>query len=70
MNKITDTFPVVGGASGGVLSQNTLAQINNMWPPFSHIVYTVILAAIGALVGYLVKLLLDEMFSKYKKAAK
>jgi hypothetical protein len=41
-----------------------------MWPPFSHIVYTVILAAIGALVGYLVKLLLDEMFSKYKKAAK
>ena len=57
----TDSLPVIGGA-GGALTQTH----NLMWPTFEQIIYTMVIAAIGATVGYLVKLLLDYLFKKCK----
>ena len=56
----TDSLPVVGGSIGA------LSQINGtfMLPPFEVLIYTSIVAAVGAVVGYLVKLLLDHIIIK------
>jgi hypothetical protein len=58
----TDTLPIVGGATGA------LTQIKSIiLPTFDIIIYTICIAAIGAIVGYLVKLFLDWLFLKIKK---
>lgn len=52
-SKVSNLFPPVGGATGALLEA---------FPHFSSILSTIVLAAIGATVGYLVKLLLDWVF--------
>jgi len=58
----TDSLPAVGGATGA------LTQVKNMtFPTADAIIYTIIIASIGAIVGYMVKLFLDWLFKKCKK---
>ena len=59
----TDSLPVIGGTVGAV------SQISptKMFPPFEVLVYTIIVAAVGAAVGYLVKLLLDLVVQNVKR---
>ena len=68
MNKVihavfsTDSLPVFGGATGA------LTQARNLiFPSIETILYTIIVAIVGATCGYLVKLFLDWLFSKCKK---
>lgn len=56
----TDFLPVVGGASGGVAAAELL-------PSVQAVTTYVIMAAIGAVVGYLMKLLLDIIFKPKKR---
>ena len=58
----TDSLPIFGGAAGAVGGNELLSPL----PQFEVIVSTVILAAIGAVVGYLVKLLLDWAIKRNK----
>ena len=57
----TDSLPVLGGTTGA------LSQINKFMPEWGAICSLVVLTIIGTLTGYLVKLLLDWLFSKTKK---
>lgn len=58
----TDVLPSLGG------TVRALSQINNlMFPAFETVVYTIIIAALGAAVGYLIKIFLDWCFLKIKK---
>ena len=59
----TDSLPVVGGATGALSSKGL---VGTMLPEWEVIVYTIILAAVGAVVGYLVKLFLDWFIKKCK----
>lgn len=51
-------LPVGGGSLGAIMAQISMAQV---WE-------TVILAAIGGLVGYLVKMCLDLIFKRDKSS--
>jgi len=58
----TDNLPVLGGATGA------LTQVKNvMFPSIDTIIYTICIMAIGATVGYLIKMFLDWIISKAKK---
>jgi len=58
----TDNLPMAGGAAGA------LTQIKNvMFPSIDTIIYTICIMAIGATVGYLIKLFLDWLILKVKK---
>jgi H+/Cl- antiporter ClcA len=65
MNRLTDTLPVLGGATGAVLTPEP-----SIIPTWETFICTIILAAVGAAVGYLVKLLLDYLFNKHDKKSK
>jgi len=56
----TDSIPVIGGSAGAVAGS---------LPTHDMVITTVILAIIGALVGYLVKIGLDRIV-KYRKDKK
>ena len=57
----TDNLPVVGGATGA------LTQVKNvMFPSLDTIIYTICIMAIGAIVGYLIKIFLDWLILKIK----
>jgi len=57
----TDNLPVVGGATGA------LTQVKNiMFPSIDTIIYTICIMAIGATVGYLIKIFLDWLILKIK----
>ncbi len=66
LNKFSDLFPVGGGAIGAVTQIDKIEQTFH-WPQADMIVSTIIIAAIGAIVGYLVKLLFDIIFCNTKK---
>lgn len=53
----TDSLPVAGGSLGAVLTQT-----GKFFPDLQTIIATVIIAALGAVVGYFVKLILDSYF--------
>jgi len=55
----TDAFPVAGGSIGAVSSVSIL-------PSQDMVVETIILAVLGAVVGYLVKLIADYIVKKCK----
>lgn len=55
----SDILPVVGGASGGFAAAEALPSVQSV------LVY-IGMTIIGAIVGYLVKILLDKIF-KHKK---
>ena len=57
----TDIFPVAGGSIGAVSSP----LIINL-PSQDMILGTIILAALGATIGYIVKLILDYIVKKCK----
>ena len=56
----TNSIPVAGGSFGAITS--------NVWtlPTHNQILATIVLAIIGAVVGYLVKLGLDYFIKKIK----
>lgn len=56
----TDSLPIIGGASGAII------QTNNVLPTWETILYTIVIAAVGAIVGYIVKLILDCVFREIK----
>ena len=57
----THNLPVVGGATGA------LTQVKNvMLPSLDTIIYTICIMAIGATVGYLIKIFLDWLILKIK----
>lgn len=59
--KIADLLPVIGGAGGAATQAN---KINDYFPTVEVIVSTIIISAIGAAIGYIVKLMLDKLFKK------
>ena len=63
----TDSLPVIGGGAGGATGAFLDSRVIEYLPSSEAIVITVILSAIGAIVGYLVKLLLDYLIKKSKK---
>jgi len=59
----TDSLPIIGGATGAVTQvKKILAGI----PSVETIISTIIIAAVGATVGYLIKIFLDMLFRKSK----
>jgi len=59
----TDSLPILGGATGAVTQvKKILAGI----PSIETIISTMIIAAVGATVGYLIKIFLDMLFRKSK----
>jgi len=59
--KITDLLPVIGGAGGAATQAN---KINEYFPTMEVIISTIIISALGAAIGYIVKLMLDRVFKK------
>jgi len=57
LERLSTILPVGGGTSAGIF-------VSFVFPSPEQIVSTIILGAIGAIVGYLVKLLLDKIFKK------
>jgi preprotein translocase subunit Sss1 len=62
LNKLSDIFPIGGGAIGAI----TQVQKVSNFPTWEFILSAVIVATIGAVVGYVVKLLFDIIFKKLK----
>lgn len=62
-DKLGDTLPVFGGA-GGAISQ---APEMSYLPTAQAIVTTIIITILGAVIGYIVKLMLDITFKNYKR---
>jgi hypothetical protein len=60
-NKLDVILPTAGGA-GGALSH--IHKIVEYFPPWESIACTVVLTVIGAVVGYLIKIILDKIFKK------
>jgi hypothetical protein len=58
MNRLTNCLPPAGGATGALI-EGTLR--------ITSVMETIVLAAIGAIVGYMVKLFLDWIYLKLKK---
>jgi hypothetical protein len=59
----TDSLPLLGGTTGAITQVHTISYT----PTLEVVCITIILSALGATVGYLIKLLLDYLFSKTKK---
>ena len=57
----TESLPVLGSTTGA------LSQIGKFMPEWSAITSLIILTIVGTLAGYLLKILLDWLFSKTKK---
>ncbi len=55
LSKVSNILPPAGGIVGA---------LSDVIPNFISISHTIILAAIGAAVGYLVKVALDKIFKK------
>ena len=68
------TTSIVGGSAGGILSTsiNIVSMPLSVFglPDLSMILNTVVLAFIGATVGYFTKLIWDSLFLKRKKTSK
>ena len=59
----TDSLPMAGGAAAAVGGQSLINAI----PPVEALISTIILASLGATVGYVIKLLLDYLILRKKK---
>jgi hypothetical protein len=64
IHKLIDCLPVFGGVSGALSQAPKLIEY---MPTLEAIISTIILTAVGAAVGYIVKILLDKVFYKKKK---
>lgn len=63
LSKISDAFPIGGGAAGAVSQVQHLSYL----PTWEAVVTAIIVATIGATVGYFVKLGWDIIFRNLKK---
>lgn len=62
--KVNDSIPVAGGALGAFSQAQILT---NFFPSWASISETLIITLIGAVGGYMIKLLLDILCRKIKK---
>lgn len=62
LNHCTDILPVGGGVVGANISTAT-----GMMPSFSSLVFVFVISLVGAITGYMVKLILDWIFKKLDK---
>lgn len=61
-NKFFDyLFPVGGGAGGGVFGMITFGEMTNI------AISAAIFAIVGGIIGWGIKLLLDNIYKKFKK---
>lgn len=63
LTKISDAFPIGGGAAGAVSQVKEFTYL----PTWEAVISAVVVAIIGATVGYFVKLGWDIVFRKLKK---
>lgn len=63
LSKISDAFPIGGGAAGAITQVKEFTYL----PTWEAVVTAIIVAIIGATVGYFVKLGWDIVFRKLKK---
>lgn len=54
-DRFSNSLPPIGGMTGALLK---------IFPDFTSITQTAILAIIGAVVGYVVKVVMDKLFKK------
>lgn len=59
----SEFLPIIGGATGAATQAS---QFTQYLPEWEMVISTIIITAIGACVGYIVKLLLDRLFKKKK----
>ena len=59
--RFSESLPILGGA-GGAASQ--IKQITQYFPSWETVISSIIITVIGAVTGYLVKVLLDRVFKK------
>jgi len=59
--RCSEALPVIGGA-GGAASQ--IERITQYFPSWETVISSIIITVIGAVTGYLVKVLLDIVFKK------
>lgn len=57
----TDVLPVAGG---GIGAYSQASNILAFFPTAETIISSIVITAIGAIVGYLIKLALDKIFKK------
>lgn len=57
--KLTDTLPIIGGASGAA---SQIDKITPYLPTMEAVTSTIIITVVGAVIGYLVKLAMDRLF--------
>ncbi len=62
--KISNILPVGGGSAGAVYQINNVSEY---FPAWEVIISTIIVAIIGAIIGYAVKLILDVVFHNLKQ---
>lgn len=61
--KISNILPVGGGSVGAVYQINNVSEY---FPTWEVVVSTAVVAIIGAIIGYAVKLILDVVFHNFK----
>jgi len=65
-NKLSNFFPVGGGSIGAVAQANNVDFVQ-YFPQWEAVISTIIIAALGAVIGYMVKLIFDLIFRDFKK---
>ena len=59
-NALNNSLPMLGGSAGAISQVNNYSDIITLELIFT----TIIIGIVGAVAGYLVKLLLDKIFKK------
>lgn len=57
----TDSLPVAGGGIGAFTQALNVAAL---LPTLEAVISTIVITAIGSIVGYLIKLILDKIFKR------
>lgn len=60
-NKLNTLLPVFGGASGAA---SQVHKLTAFFPSWETLISSIIITVVGAVIGYLVKVLLDRVFKK------
>ena len=70
LSNCTDALPIAGGSIGALTQVNATIKAAAFLPTWEAITAMIILASVGAFVGYFIKLLLDWMFDAIKNKQK